>query len=209
MPSLLHRFAVILGLALCCAPDLTNRAVAEPLGTQQALADRTLGDANAPVTMYDFSSLTCPHCADFHTKTLPALITKYVDTGKLKLVFHDFPLDRYALHAAMMARCANAERYFGFIDVLFKSQSQWARAADPQKALAQIGALGGLSAADFDACMNNKELSDTLIARTQEAQKKYDVKSTPTFVFNEGAAKIEGALPIEKFSEVIDHLLSH
>ena len=205
----LHGLIVVLGLALAALPGLAAQAAAEPLDVKAALVDRVLGNPEAPVTMDDFSSLTCPHCADFHTQTLPLLIAKYVNTGKMKVVFHDFPLDQYALRAAMLARCADPEHYFGFINVLFEDQKRWVHASDPQQALAQIGALGGLSAADFSACMANKELSDVIIARTQDAQKKFDVRSTPTFVFNNGAKKLEGALPVEKFTDVIDSLLSH
>jgi len=202
MRHLLQRF--VLAAVLALIPALAS---AEPLSTEAAMADRVLGDANAPVTMFDFSSLTCPHCADFHKETLPRLKEKYIDTGKLKLVFRDFPLDRNALHAAMLARCADPKRYYGFLDVLFKSQGTWGRAADPLKALAQIGALGGVSQADFDACMANKELQDALLQRMLEAQKKYLVQSTPTFILNDGAEKVDGAQPIEKFQEAIDRLL--
>ncbi|MEI6559725.1 MAG: DsbA family protein [Rhodospirillaceae bacterium] len=184
-----------------------SAALAEPPATEAALADRVLGDPRAPVTMLDFSSLTCPHCAEFHTKTLPELKTRYIDTGKLKMVFRDFPLDRNALHASILARCAPAARYYGFLDVLFKSQSSWGRAADPKKALAQIGALGGVPPADFEACLAMKPLEDALIQRTYEAQKSFGIQSTPTFVFNGGAEKLEGAQPLEKFQEVIDRLL--
>ncbi len=196
--------AALAGLWLWAA---ASAALAEPPATEAALADRVLGDPRAPVTMLDFSSLTCPHCAEFHTKTLPELKTRYIDTGKLKMVFRDFPLDRNALHASILARCAPAARYYGFLDVLFKSQSSWGRAADPKKALAQIGALGGVPPADFEACLAMKPLEDALIQRTYEAQKSFGIQSTPTFVFNGGAEKLEGAQPLEKFQEVIDRLL--
>ena len=198
------RVAVLAGFWLCLG---LGAARAEAPSTEAALADRVLGDPAAKVTIFDFSSLTCPHCADFHTKTLPELKTKYIDTGKLKLVFRDFPLDRNALHAAMLARCAPPARYYGFLDVLFKSQQNWGRAQDPKRALAQIGALGGVPAADFEACLALKPLEDALVQRTYEAQKRFGIQSTPTFVFNDGAEKIEGALALEKFEEIIDRLL--
>ncbi len=200
----LRAVAVWTGLWLGLA---TSLALAEIPSTEAALADRVLGEANAPVTMLDFSSLTCPHCADFHTKTLPELKTRYIDTGKLKVIFRDFPLDPNALHGAMLARCAPAPRYFGFLDALFKGQTNWGRAVDPKKSLAQIGALGGVAQGDFDACMASKPLEDALIQRMFEAQKTYSITSTPTFLFNGGAAKIEGAQPLEKFVEIIDRLL--
>ncbi len=200
----LRVIAVLTGLWLSLG---AGWAQAEIPSTEAALADRVLGDANAPVTMFDFSSLTCPHCADFHTKTLPELKSRYIDTGKLKVVFRDFPLDPNALHAAMLARCAPAARYYGFLDVLFKGQTTWGRAPDPKKALAQIGALGGIPQADFDACMATKPLEDALIQRMFEAQKKYGITSTPTFLFNDGVAKVEGAQALDKFVETIDRLL--
>jgi protein-disulfide isomerase len=209
MSPVLHRFVVIVGLAFGGIVGLANGTVAAPATTEEALAERTLGSPDAPVTMLDFSSLTCPHCADFHINTLPLLKTKYIDTGKLRLVFRDFPLDGNALKAAMLARCADPSRYFGFIEVLFKTQEQWGRASDPKKALAQLGALGGLPAGDFDACLDNKELFDKLVTQRKDFQNRYDVESTPTFIFNEGAAKINGALPVEKFEDVIDTLLAH
>ena len=203
--QIIIRVAALAGLWLGLG---LGAALAEPPSTEAALADRVLGEASAPVTMFDFSSLTCPHCADFHTKTLPELKKQYIDTGKLKVVFRDFPLDRNALHAAMLARCAPKERYSGFLDVLFKSQQTWGRSPDPKKALAQIGALGGMPAADFEACLAQKPLEDALIQRTYEAQEQFKISSTPTFVFNGGVEKLEGAQPLDKFVEVIERLLN-
>ena len=204
MRHLLLRFVILVALI-----GLAAEARAEGPDTAAALADRILGSVDAPVTLYDFSSLTCPHCADFHREILPKIKEKYIDTGKVRLIFRDFPLDRNALHAAMLARCADPKRYFGFLEVLFKGQAQWAHAPDPLKALAQIGALGGVSAEAFAACMASKELSDALLQRTFEAQKKFQVQSTPTFILNEGAGRVDGALPFEKFEAEIEKLLKH
>lgn len=204
MRKVLQGLVVVLGMW-----TVGGAALAETPSTEAMLADRVLGDPAAPVTLLDFSSLTCPHCAEFHKETLPRLKEKYIDTGKVKLVFRDFPLDRNALRAAMLARCADPKRYYGFLDVLFKSQGQWAHAADPTKALAQIGALGGVPQAEFDACVANKALEDALLQRTFEAQKKYSVQSTPTFVLNDGAGRVDGAQPLERFEEAIDKLLKN
>ena len=131
------------------------------LGTARAAhleamtAERVLGKAGAPVTIIEYASLTCPHCAAFHKDVLPQLKAKYVDTGKVKIVYRDFPLDGRATLAAMVARCAPPERYFGFLDALFRSQTQWGRAEDPKKALAQIAKVGGMGDAESDACMKN------------------------------------------------------
>ncbi|MEI8397248.1 MAG: DsbA family protein [Rhodospirillaceae bacterium] len=204
MRHILVYFTVIIALT-----GFTAGVGAAPPDTQAALADRVMGNPDAPVTILDFSSLTCPHCADFHKETLPKLKEKFIDTGKVKLIFRDFPLDRNALHASVLARCADPKRYYGFLDVLFKSQNQWGRNADPLKSLAQIGALGGVPQADFDACMKNKELSDGLLQHMFEAQKQFNVQSTPTFVLNNGAERVDGAQSLDKFEAAIDRLLAH
>ena len=95
--------------------------------------EQALGDASAPVTIIEYASLTCPHCAEFHQDVLPALKERYIAPGKVRLIYRDFPLDERALEAAVLAHCAGPERYFGFLDVLFETQSNWARAEDPRR----------------------------------------------------------------------------
>jgi protein-disulfide isomerase len=172
------------------------------------MSERVLGDPNAPITILEYSSLTCPHCATFHANTLPQLKKDYIDTGKVKLVFRDFPFDRAALQASMLARCSNPERYFGFLDVLFKSQNKWAGASDPTQALAQTGKLAGVGDQQFKECLANEALANKLIERRLEAEQKYKVESTPTFVILRGdtVEKVIGAQPITEFAKVIDKL---
>jgi protein-disulfide isomerase len=170
------------------------------------LSDRVLGKADAPVTIIDYSSMTCPHCATFHTEVLPKLKEKYIDTGKVKLVFRDFPLDQVALRASMMARCAPPDRYFPLLDVLFKNQGKWMQAADPQKALTQYGKLAGMQQATIESCLADQSLADGLLNIRLQAQEEHKVRSTPTFVLNDDT-RIEGAQSVEVFSEAIDKLL--
>jgi protein-disulfide isomerase len=186
----------------------TQAQVAQAAEKNDPLSERVLGDPNAPVTILEYSSLTCPHCASFHANTLPQLKKDYIDTGKAKLVFRDFPFDRAALQASMLARCSNPERYFGFLDVLFKSQNKWAGASDPAQALAQTGKLAGVGDQQFQACMSNEALANKLIERRLEAEQKYQVQSTPTFVIMRGDTieKVVGAQPITEFARVIDKL---
>lgn len=193
------RLTVVLGALVLL---ISTAAGAAPLSTEEALKDRVLGDPKAPVTIIEYSSLACPHCANFHTNTLPKLKKNYIDTGKAKLVYRDFPLGGPAFAAAMMARCAKPERYFQFVDVLFKNQDNWARSREPLKALARIGKLGGMSQADFDACTKNEELFNGLQKVQLEAQQKYDVNATPTFLIN--GTKISGARPYEEFEKAIN-----
>src|SRR5687768_5061793 len=128
-------------------------AAAAPAQAQQqtdwAKGDMALGKPDAPVTVIEYASMTCPHCAHFHAETLKAFKEKYVDTGKVRLIFREFPFDGLALRASMLARCAGAERYFPMLDVLFQQQNQWTRAKDPMAALAQIGRLAGVSPQKF------------------------------------------------------------
>nr|WP_165359990.1 DsbA family protein [Azospirillum formosense] len=182
-------------------------AQAPAASTADLLADRVLGNPNAPVTILDYSSMTCPHCAAFHTETLPKIKEAYIDTGKAKLIFRDFPFDQAALRASMLARCAPAERYYPLLDVLFKSQGQWSRAADPVKALAQYGKLAGMSEQVINACMANQALADGILQSRLVGQDKYKVEATPTFVLNEGAATISGAQSFETFAAAIDKLV--
>lgn len=182
-------------------------AAAQAPSTEQALSERVLGKADAPVTILDYSSLTCPHCATFHTQTLPELKEKYIDTGKAKIVFRDFPFDQWALRASMMARCAPQERYWPILDILFKQQGQWSRAADPAKALAQIGKLAGMTQETIDACWADQKLADGILNMRLEGQNAHKVEATPTFVLNDGKARVEGAQSFDTFSAAIDKLL--
>lgn len=207
--------AGLIGLGMAGFAGLSAALVSAPAAAQTAapataadkLADRVLGDPKAPVTILDYSSMTCPHCAHFHTDILPKIKEKYIDTGKVKLVFRDFPFDQAALRASQLARCAPAERYFPLLDVLFKSQGQWARAADPTKALAQYGKLAGMGQETIDSCFADNGLADGILGIRMTGEKQHKVEATPTFVLNDGKDRIEGAQSFETFSAAIDKLL--
>jgi protein-disulfide isomerase len=179
----MHKFWLAVAAFCVLAPILGGPAQGSetPAVTPQ---DYVLGKADAPVTIIEYASLTCPHCAAFERETLPKIKENWIDTGKAKLVFRDFPLDGWALRAAMVARCAPPERYFGFIDALFQSQDVWARAANPQAALGRLAKLGGISDDKFQSCMKDDKLADTVAAERLAAEKQYGVESTPTFFVN-------------------------
>ena len=176
-------------------------APAAPPTTEEALRDRILGDPNAPITMIEYSSLTCSHCGQFHKEILPKIKKNYIDTGKVKLIYRDFPFDKLGLFATVLARCAPPERYFGFLDVLFQKQSDWSRSQDPFSELSRIGKLGGLNPSDFEACLKNQALIDGLIEKRLEGQKNFDVNATPSFIID-GDHKIVGSQPYEEFEKV-------
>jgi protein-disulfide isomerase len=168
------------------APAATQAATLAP-----GAEDRVLGKADAPITIVEYASLTCPHCRHFDQEVLPKLKAKWIDTGKAKLVFRDYPLDEPALRAAMVARCAPPERYFGFIDAIFAGQEQWAVASDYKAALARIALLGGISKDKFAACIDDKAMENKVIASRLVATQQLNVSSTPTFFIN--GAKFDGA----------------
>jgi protein-disulfide isomerase len=176
-------------------------------GTARAaqVVEGSQGDPAAPVTVIEYSSLTCPHCATFHRDTLPALKQRYIDTGKVRMVLRDFPLDEVALKAAVIAHCAGPDKYPRFVDVFFLQQASWARAQDPLAALKQLAKLGGLGEAEIDACLADEAMEKAVLQFRLDAQQRYDIRSTPTFVI--GDKTLAGARSIEEFAEVIDPML--
>jgi protein-disulfide isomerase len=146
--------------------------------------DRILGSAEAPITIIEYASLTCPHCAAFHADTLPRLKETWIADGRVRLVYRHFPLDGIALRAAAVANCIEGARYFGFLDLLFKSQKRWAKSSDPLKALGQMARLAGLSQEKFEACANDEAELDRILERRQDGIQTYDVQSTPTLIVN-------------------------
>ena len=153
--------------------------------------DRILGDRAAPVTILEYSSLTCPHCAAFHRDTLPKIKETWIAEGKVKLVYRHFPLDGVALRAAAVANCIEGERFFSFLDILFKSQKRWAGSNDPMKAIGQMARLAGLSGEEFESCANDQAEMDKILIGAQDAKTTYGVASTPTLIIN--GRKVEGA----------------
>ncbi|MGB0748924.1 MAG: DsbA family protein [Magnetospiraceae bacterium] len=181
----------------------SNLAAADEMSDR--LTERTLGDPEAPVTIYEYSSLTCPHCASFHRDTLPQIKEQYIDTGKVKLVFRDFPFDQAALAGAMTARCLPDAQFFPFIDMLFNTQRKWAGAQDPIGALSLNARLAGLQEEGFKSCLSDRDLQTKILERRQEAEKEHGVRSTPTFVIN--GETVVGAQPFGTFERAIEAAL--
>lgn len=165
------------------------------------LPEKVLGNADAPVTIVEYASMTCPHCATFHATTLPEIKTKYIDTGKARLIMREFPFDPRAEAGFMLARCSE-DKYFAMVDVLFKQQSNWARAEDAQAALLQISKLAGFSQESFTACLTNQKLLEDIRAVRTRGADEFKVDSTPTFFIN--GDKYAGALTVGELSAIID-----
>lgn len=166
------------GAGQALAADQDHDAVA-----QSMMRDMVLGNPDAPVTIIEYASLTCPHCATFHKEVLPDLKREYIDTGKVRLIYRDFPFDRFALSAAMLARCSGPERYFGFLDILFRQQQSWVGGGEAQEVignLTRLARLSGMDDAKVQACLENEELADYILNERLTGNRDYGVESTPT-----------------------------
>ncbi len=173
--------------------------VAGPLG------EKSLGDANAKVTVIEYASLTCPHCAHFSEETFPPFKEKYVDTGKVRFIFREFPFDPVATAGFMLSRCAPADSYFAMVDLLFRQQRTWAYAERPTDALFNIVRQAGFTQESFRACLTNQTVLDGVNWVKDRATAEFDVSSTPTFFIN--GKKFTGALSLEELDKEIEPLL--
>jgi protein-disulfide isomerase len=174
----------------------------------------SLGDANAKVTIVEYMSMTCPHCAHFHNTTFDEIKTKYVDTGKARFIIREFPFDPVATAAFMLARCnpqdatklSTPEQYFPMVSMLFKQQRAWAspQNGDVRGALLQSVKLAGYSQESFEKCLTNQKLLDDVNATVKRAADEFGVNSTPTFLIN--GKKYSGDMSVESMSKLIDSL---
>ena len=171
-----------------------------------AEGDMVLGSESAPVTIIEYASMTCPHCATFHIKTFKDFKDKYIDTGKVRMIFREFPFDQYALQGAMLARCSGEDRYFAMLDMLFRQQYKWAKAENPTAMLAQLARFSGMSKEDFEACLSNEALVNQILQTRMTGHEQLGVDSTPTFLVN--GDKFTGALTLDEWDDVLAKYLN-
>tara|TARA_A100001037_G_scaffold304879_1_gene343157 strand:- start:2042 stop:2707 length:666 start_codon:yes stop_codon:yes gene_type:complete len=196
----------VLAAAIAFAFVSSSTIAQEAIESEALLQERSIGSPDAPVTVVEYFSLTCPACASFHNDVYGDLKEKYVDTGKVRFVYSEFPRDGIDLRAGMMARCADPRRYSGLIQVLFKNQPNWTRSNDPVGEISKIGRLAGIDDELFTACLQSEQLADGILEGRQAAS-AIGVRSTPTFGIN--GRLFPGTLSIEEFSEIIDPLLAN
>lgn len=193
-----------------CGDNTDSSSGSKGIGSELAgkiETDRSIGDPNAPITMIEYASVTCPACANFHAIVYPKLKEDYIDTGKVHFIFREFPtppVDR-AYAGFMLARCMPEDRYFGFIDVLFKQQAAWVGAQDSASELLKIGRMGGMDAEQFNACMQNQEEIERIEQVIEDGQDVFGISATPTFVIN---GTTYTARSFEDFQQVLDPLLA-
>jgi protein-disulfide isomerase len=190
--------AAALALAACGGAssdettDSAGSAGAEAIdgGATGAFAEMTRGKADATVTVIEYASVTCPHCATFHEQVYPTIKENYIDTGKVRFVFREFPTSpaNLSIAGSMLARCAaddgGMDAYFLVLDTLFKTQKTWIYGENPREELIKIAAQAGMGEDDLDACINREELLDFLNENVKTGRDKYDIRSTPSFVIN-------------------------
>jgi protein-disulfide isomerase len=170
------------------------------------LPDLAIGNADAPVTIVEYASMTCSHCANFHNTVLPTLKTKYIDTGKVRLVFREFPLDERAALASMMARCAGNDKTLPLISMLFSKQDEWATSkTDFLPKIFKFGQQVGFTKQAFDQCRQDEKLIKNIIAVRDRANTSFGVNSTPTFFIN--GKKFEGGT-VEEFDKALAPLVN-
>jgi protein-disulfide isomerase len=200
------RVAFAFAASLALSASATAQSVPmEQLMAAQPLPDIVQGSADAPVTIVEYASMTCPHCQAFHAQTWPTLKSKYVDTGKVKFIFREFPLDPLAAAAAMLARCEGPEKRNAVVDLLFDRQKEWAYVDKPLEALAEVVKQTGMTQKDFESCLQNQQLYDEVKKERDDASKNFHVNSTPTFFVN--GQLLSGEMPIAEFDKAIAPLL--
>ncbi len=205
---------LFVGMALMSAPVFAADPMSEEkeydknskLLTEAQDLDIVYGDEDAPVTIIEYASLSCSHCANFHKTVMPSLKKKYFDTGKAKLIYRHYPLNPPALRAAQIVECVDTlEKKHKFVDALFKSQSEWAYKNSEKDFLDKIKLLadiGGISSERFDACTSDKDLEDKVLAGQLKAGQELQVSSTPSVFIN--SEKFVGAKTVEAMSAAID-----
>jgi protein-disulfide isomerase len=178
--ALTRRTALAFSLAAFALPG-AGRA------QSREIVEMSLGAPDAPVTLVEYAMFTCPHCKAFHEEVFPQIKKNFIDTGKVRLVYREVYFNRPSLWAAMIARCAPADRYFGIVDLLFERQAEWSGAFDSEpmmKELYSIGRQAGLSDEEMEACVTDRDFAEALVAEFQKNATADGIDATPTFLIN-------------------------
>ncbi len=205
--------ALATALGLATLPTFTGQALAQTkvpeaeLMAPGGLPEMVMGSDKAAVTIIEYASMTCSHCATFQETTFPELKKRYIDTGKVRYIFREFPLDTLAAATFMLARCAgekDSSKYFALVDTLFRQQRTWA-VEKPIPPLMAIAKQAGFTEQSFDACLQNQKLLDGIESVRSRAVSKFKVQSTPSFFIN--GTLFAGALSIDEMAKHIEPLL--
>jgi len=190
-------------------PDLPFAANAQDADVDtSSVVEMSLGNPDAPVTVIEYASFTCPHCADFHANQFKQLKENYIDSGKINFIHRDVYFDRFGLWASMVARCGGEDRYFGIIDMIYDQQKEWIGSGDAvgiADRLRKIGKVAGLDADQVDACLADQDKAKTLVAWFQQNSEEHDINSTPSLVIN---GEKYSNMSYQELSTIIDEKLA-
>jgi len=165
-----------------------------------------LGNKDAKVTVIEYASMTCIHCANFHKDIYPKIKENYIDTNKIKFIYRDFPLDKQALFGSVLAKCAPKEKYFDFVQLILSTQKKWITSDDTFiDKLKNIGKLAGLTESKINNCFKDEQIVDNIINTRNFAERKYNISSTPSFIINN---KKYSAMSYENFEKIIENLIN-
>jgi protein-disulfide isomerase len=167
--------------------------------------ERSIGSPDAPVTVIEFHSLTCGNCARFHNDIFPRIKAEFVDTGLVRFVLRDFPLDRVALEAAVMIHCAGPERFEPLVSMVYAQKEAWAHSPDPRAALRRYAGLAGLGASALEACWSDPAFARAVVQMRLDAEREHGVSATPSFLI--GGRLHRGVLTFEQFAQLVRPLL--
>jgi len=191
-------------ITLTPQPLLANQTSALEIGENEFV----IGDKDAPITIIEYASMSCSHCASFHKNTLPDIKKEYIDTGKVRMVFRDYPFNYPALLGSMMMRCIASDVRYDYMNALYQLQNTWVN-KDPKiskKELYKIMQSGGMTKDEFNVCYSNLDNENLILEGVMAAQKDFNIKSTPSFIVNGNL--IEGNKNIKEFRQIIDKILS-
>lgn len=200
--------SLIAAVALLAMPQPNGgAALAQDAPDTSTIVEMSLGAEDAPVTVVEYASFTCPHCARFHETVFKDLKKNYIDTGKVRFIHREVYFDRFGLWAGMVARCGGEDRYFGVADIVYNTQSEWTKGGDPAtivENLRRIGRTAGLTDEQLDACLSDADKAKTLVAWFEENAKEDGIQSTPSFMID---GKLYSNMSYDEFAEILDGML--
>lgn len=182
-------------------------AQAADTGAAPEVLEMTLGNPDAPVTLIEYASFTCPHCRTFHERVMPELKANYIDPGRINYVYREVYFDRFGLWAGMVARCAGPDRYFGVVDLIYAQQATWTQGAPAEVAenLRRIGRTAGLTNEELDACLTDQAMAQAMLATYEANTAIHDIPGTPTLIIND---EMHGNMSFADLSALLDEALA-
>lgn len=200
-----RRMMLAIAATFCIALAQPTGAFAKIVSLEEAMKDLVYGSADAKVEVVEYASLACPACLYFHDNVFPVIKSEYIDTGKIRFIYHDFPTNSAALAASMVARCAGPDRHGAMNDIFFSTQKQWAHSENPMQAIGMVARMAGLGPTEVDACIKNSKLMNAIQDKAKKANADLGVNATPT-VFVAGKM-LEHTMDIDKVKAAIDEAL--